>query len=358
MAAAHTPTSENGMIRRPLPVLLMACAGLLHAGEATKGGDAAARIAKLCDQLGEGQYGSQGACQELISIGEPAVPALIVALKDHRPQGRWWAVAALCRIGSDAAYPAVLETLHKDENAFVRSTAVYYLRHFKNKGKDIWPDVEKALDDKNGEVGRWALRLMMEDGYPKLDEVLRNVIQTGGSEIRSYALQHLREMAERDAAKARVYLPLVQGLLKAEDERIRYDAVHTIVALMDKGQFQFLNNLWMQDKSPAVQECILRCITIVPEPPVDAFELFVLGLQSEDKEVREVAAKLLRKAYKQYFSYSAEAILPRREEAIKRWRDWFAANRDNLEWHPDLRKFLLPGQRDRGKGAPKEASEK
>ncbi|NQT87139.1 HEAT repeat domain-containing protein [bacterium] len=341
------------MTPRIFPLLLLACSMIVSAGEPAAEPDPAANIAKLAKQLGEGQYGSQGACEELIEIGEPAVPALIKALEDKRPQARWWAVAALCRIGADEAYPAVIGVLQNDDSAFVRSTAVYYLRSFRDKGKDIWPDVEKALDDKDGEVGRWALRLMMEDGYPKLDEVLRKVLKTGGSEIRSYAFQHLREMAERNAGQARAYLPLVRELIQAKDERVRYDAVHTVVILLDKGKFQFLNGLWMQDKSPVVQECILRCITLVPEPPVDAFELFILGLESEDEKVRDVAVKLLRKAYKQYFSFDAKGLLPRRNEAIKKWRDWFAANRDRLEWHPDLRKFLLPGQRNRGKGATK-----
>jgi len=335
---------------RLLLILLLTLAPLLHAGEAAVPPDVADRIDVLAKKLGDGQYGSQGACQDLIGIGEPAVPALIDALKDRRPQARWWAVAALCRIGDDRGYAPVLQVLQNDESAFVRSTAVYYLRHFHTKGKDIWPEVEKALGDKDGEVGRWALRLMMEDGYPKLDEVLRKVLKQGNSELQSYALQHLREMGERNAGQARAYLPLVKELIQAKDERVRYDAIHTTVVLLEKGKFQFLNGLWMQDKSPIVQECILRCVTLVPDPPVDAFELFILGLESEDEKVRDIAAKLLRKAYKQYFGFNAKGLLPRRNEAIKKWRDWFAANRDQLEWHPDLRKFLLPGQRDRGKG--------
>jgi hypothetical protein len=45
--------------------------------------------------------------------------------------------------------PAVLDVLRNDSNAFVRSTAVYYLRHYRRKGKDIWPAVEEALTGKS-----------------------------------------------------------------------------------------------------------------------------------------------------------------------------------------------------------------
>lgn len=316
-------------------------AALAMGGEASPPANRSARIAELCKRLGRGQYGDMGACKELVAIGEPAVPALVKALKDKRPQARWWAVAAVCRIAADEAYPAVLDVLHNDPDAFVRSTAVYYLRHYRKKGKDVWPEVEKALRDKNPEVGRWALRLMIEDGYPKVDERLRGILARGSPELRSYALAHAREMGD----KGKPYLPLVRQLLSAADPRVRYDAIHTCVALMDSGQLEFLHKTYERDKDPAVREACLRCITVIPEPPVESIELFLKGLESEDEKVRKVAAQLLRKGCKQYFGYDARQPLPIREHAVKKWRKWYAENRAKLQWHPDLRKFLLPGQR-------------
>lgn len=337
-----------------LALATLAWAGAIG-GEPAAKGDQAARIAKLCKELGETEYGSKSACEQLIAIGPPAVPALLEALKDRRPQARWWAVAALCNIAPEEGYPAILKVLESDPDPLVRSTAVYYLRHYKNKlKKDIWPEVEKALRDKDPEVGRWALRLMVEDEYPEVDKRLREVLAGGNSALRSYALGHIREMGE----KGRAYLPLVRQLLAAEDPRVRYDAVFTVVSLMESGQLDFLRETFRKDKDPAVQECCLRCITIIPTPPVDCFELYIEGMQSADEKVRDVAFRLLVKGFKHYIGFDAKGPQPMREAAIAQWKEWFAQNRAKLEWHPDLRKFLIRGERPqppaKGKGAAKQ----
>jgi len=339
----------------PLVVALLAARAAAAAQAPPK--SQAAQIASLCKELGETQYGRQGACEKLIAIGQPAMPALLKALKDKRPQARWWAVAAVCRIGADEGFPAVIEVLRKDSSSFVRSTAVYYMRHYRKKGKDVWPAVEEALTDKSPEVARWALRLMVEDGYPKLDEVMRKMLATGGSELRSYALQHVREMHEHDVEKARTYLSLVQQILKADDQRIRCDALHTAVVLMDSGQLGLLRKTYETDKSPLVQGAALRCITVLPTPPVESIELLLLGLESKDEKVREAAASLLRKGCKQYFGYDAKQPLTIRDAAKDKWGRWYLQNRAKLQWHPDLRKFLLPGQRE-GKPAAQGAKPK
>lgn len=330
-----------GKLRVSLLTLGLVLLGrLVVAAEAPPAADPE-RITKLCKQLGEGEYGNMGACEQLIQIGAPAMPQLIETLKDKRPAARWWAVAAVARITADEGYPALLKVLATDTDSFVRSTAVYYLRHYRKKGTDIWPEVEKALGDKDAEVARWALRLMVEDGYPDLDKKLREILAKGSSELRSYALQHVRDMGDR----GKPYMPLVRQILTAEDWRIRCDAIHTTVALMDTGQLDFLRETFQNDKEPGVRECCLRCITVIPEPPVEAFELFVAGTQSDDEKVRDTASKLLTKAYKQYFGYDAKQPLPVREHAIKKWREWYEANRAKLTWDPERRRFVLPGEK-------------
>ncbi len=325
---------------------------LAWAGEPPpKGGDEAARIARLCRELGEGEFGSMSASQQLAQIGAPAVPGLLEALKDRRPQARWWAVAALCNIAPEEGYPAIIKVLESDPDPLVRSTAVYYLRHYKNKAnRNIWPEVEKALADKDPEVGRWALRLMVEDGYPEAEKRLREVLSGGSSALRSYALGHVREMAD----KGKAFLPLVRQLLAAEDPRVRYDAVFTTVSLMDAGQLDFLRETFRRDKDPAVRECALRCITVIPNPPVECFELFIEGMQSDNEKVRDAAHRLLCKAFKQYFGFDPKGPLPMREAAVRKWRDWYEQNRSKLEWQPDLRRFIPKGERPKGKAGPDE----
>ncbi len=339
-------------------LVLAAFVNAAAAGEPPGKGGEAARIAKLCKELGESEYGSQGACEQLVQIGAPAVPALIEALKDPRPQARWWAVAALCNLAAEEGYAPVLKVLESDPNPLVRGTAVYYLRHYLKKAKkDVWPEAEKALADKDPEVARWALRLMVEDGYPDVDKKLREILSGGSSALRSYALDHIRDMGD----KGKAYLPLVRQLLSSEDPRLRYDVVAALVSLMDAGQLDFLRDTFRRDKDAAVKECCLRSITVIPTPPVECFDLFIEGMQSDNEKVRDIAHKLIVKAFKQYFGFDPKGPLPMREIAVKKWQDWFAQARAKLEWHPDLRKFLPQGTREKGaekgKGAPPDAKE-
>jgi len=337
-------------MRRILGIALVLAAGggMCRGGEAPAKDEQAARIAKLCKELGETQYGSQGACEQLIQIGAPAVPALLEALKDRRPQARWWAVAALCNLAPEEGYQPVLKAMESDPDTLVRSTAVYYLRHYRDKAKkDIWPEVEKALADKDPEVGRWALRLMVEDEYPQCDAKLKQILAGGSSALRSYALSYIVNMGD----KGKAYLPLVRQLLAAEDPRLRYDVVASLVSLMDSGHMEFLRDVFRKDKDPAVKECALRCVTRMPSPPVDCFELFVEGMQHDNEKVREAAHNLIVKGFKQYFGFDPKQPVPMREAAIKKHQDWFAQNRSKLEWHPDLQKFLIQGTRPKGKGS-------
>jgi HEAT repeat protein len=62
-------------------------------------------------------------------IGQPAIPGLLIALKDANPSLRRIAVDALGLIRDDSVRPALLDASH-DEIAEVRSAAVEALRHF------------------------------------------------------------------------------------------------------------------------------------------------------------------------------------------------------------------------------------
>jgi HEAT repeat protein len=347
------------MRRLSILVLGLAAAAVL-AGEAPKEADQAARIAKLCKELGETQYGSMPAFEQLVAIGAPAVPKLLEALKDRRPQARWWAVAAVCRLAPDEGYAPVLDVLKNDPDDFVRSTAVYHLRHYGKKGKDIWPAVEEALTDKSAEVARWALRLMMEDGCPKFEDSMRKILASGSSELRSYALEYVRTLGEKSPAKGKAYEPLVRQLLGAADPLVRCDAMHTMVKMKETGQLDFLREMYKTNQDARVKEVALRCVTVVPNPPVDALDFFIEGLGSGDEKVRDAAFKILIKGVKHYDGFDPKGPLPMREAAIAKWRAWLAANRAQLTYHPDLRKFLLPGDRPKadekgGKVAPKAA---
>ncbi len=69
-------------------------------------------IAKLG---GDDPVGRSEARKKLTSIGEPAVPALIVALKDDDEFVRWEAAKALTQLRAPNAIPALVEALTDDK---------------------------------------------------------------------------------------------------------------------------------------------------------------------------------------------------------------------------------------------------
>jgi len=77
------------------------------------------------------------AIKTLSEIGEPAIPALITALKDKSWLVRSFAVEALGKIGGSKAVPALIDALN-DEDEDVRNMAAWELcsisRHAADKG--------------------------------------------------------------------------------------------------------------------------------------------------------------------------------------------------------------------------------
>jgi HEAT repeat protein len=83
-------------------------------------GDIPNEIARLAETLAsEDITERRKARQELATIGQPAVAALVDALTDPRIQVRWEAAKALVEIADPAAAPALIRSL-EDENSDIR----------------------------------------------------------------------------------------------------------------------------------------------------------------------------------------------------------------------------------------------
>ncbi|MEM4359193.1 MAG: HEAT repeat domain-containing protein, partial [Candidatus Bilamarchaeaceae archaeon] len=78
---------------------------------------------------------------EVVAIGEPAVPALIDALKDKNEDVRYGAAIALGKIGDARAVPALIDSLN-DKGWIVREGAAKVLGRI---GFDKIPIEGKAL---------------------------------------------------------------------------------------------------------------------------------------------------------------------------------------------------------------------
>ena len=135
----------------------------------------------------------------LAAMGEPAVPALTEALGDDT---NWWtragAAAALGCMGEPAhgAVPALIEAL-KDDSEWVRRNAADTLGHIGPSARSAVPALIEALGD-DTPVSRWSLSdaplrenamiaLAKMGQLPHLTPVLKEALQDENQYIRSWA---------------------------------------------------------------------------------------------------------------------------------------------------------------------------
>jgi HEAT repeat protein len=145
-----------------------------------------AAISQLISQLADQDMEiRERARQSLVSLGKPAVPALLKALQDLREQVRWEAAQALRQIYDPAAVPALVS----------------------------------ALEDPGIEV-RWsAAEGLIAQGRVALAPLLRALMKRADSVwLREEAHHVLRVMAERDQDIADVLHPVVKALGMLEPE--------------------------------------------------------------------------------------------------------------------------------------------
>ena len=98
-------------------------------------------IEQLIKQLRNLSDVGNAAADELVTIGEPAIPALIEALSDENAFARSQAAGALGRIG-EQAIPALIETL-SNADVFTRSLAASALGDIGEQAVDAEPALIK-----------------------------------------------------------------------------------------------------------------------------------------------------------------------------------------------------------------------
>jgi HEAT repeat protein len=183
----------------------------------------------------------------------------------------------------------------------VRAVAVWHLGRWFER-EDVRQAVLEVLRDKDKFVRGWALKLVTRKRYAQA-------------------------------------LPQVGVLLESEDGDVRYDAVHALARLRGPESVSTLERIVQADPSPRVRECAVRACTVVEPPEPRTAEVMIRALSDEHEEVRRVAARLLRKGFDQAFGFRATGTLGDREQAIVRWREWYAGHAEALQWDPERRVF-------------------
>jgi len=232
------------------------------------------------------------AAKELSEIVEEAdvvaVPYLIESLREPRELIQRYSAQALGRIRCLAAVPALIEGL-RNENDIVRYDCVVAL------GKIDDPRGYKpliaALKDESSYV-RWAAaealgRLKVKEAYPWLVSALRDTSSYG----RSAAANALGQIGDPAAVP------------------------HLRTSLYDR-------NLWVRNASA-------RALVRLGEN--EGIPVLIRNLESEAQErdnlVREQAVEFLREVTGREFGFDPRASRSAREEAIRRWEEWWESQR-------------------------------
>ena len=107
------------------------------------------------------------AVRQLVEMGEPAVPALILALKDPEARVRKAAASALWGLGPKAhdAVPTLAEAL-ADNGDGVRLGAVMALGSIGRDAAAAVPALARAVRDRDGNVRLWAAKALAKIGPP------------------------------------------------------------------------------------------------------------------------------------------------------------------------------------------------
>lgn len=134
-------------------------------------------------------------------MGQTAVPALIVALRDEEGSVRYSAASALRQIGKPAVLALIVAL--KDRDSGVRSNAAWVLGTIGEGAKDAVPALIAALKDQNWRVRYHAASALGRIGKEAKDAVPQLTIAVKNdecSETRRAAITSLRQIAPDEVA--------------------------------------------------------------------------------------------------------------------------------------------------------------
>ena len=215
-------------------------------------------------------------CGLVARFGELAVPALERRLGENSADVRFYITLALGELTREAGLPHVAARLF-DRDASVRKVAVDAL-----------------------------LRLPTSEARTSIIESLRGELPGPERERQRMASDALGALG--DAAS----VPRLVELVKHDDTAVQTAARHALVAItkQDFGTSRWRwRGWWDRHKSEPREEWLFE------------------GLMHADGEVRASAADELKRLYTEHFAYHWDAPKREREEARRRWLEWYRARR-------------------------------
>ena len=260
------------------------------------------QVADLITSMEKNDYAGKAATDKLVEIGKPAVERLLAALKHPTPRVRYWSAAAVARIGDERAFLPLVSLVKTDPDKTVRSTALWYLQHYPRK--EVWDLAMATLEDADAGLRGWAIKLL----------------------------------SAKDRKEA---VPKLKTLTKHPDYTTRYDAMVAVVTLVDDEAIELLRSILKTDDQETVRKGALSSLTVIKRKPPVIMAVLIDGLEDPSADVREFAAKLLRKGANQDFHFEATGEAEARAASVKAWRDWYEKHKDQLYWDDETRRFEI-----------------
>jgi HEAT repeat protein len=149
----------------------------------------------------------EAAAENLMALGEPAVPGLSLVLTSEDSDARWWAVRALAEIPGPAAAQALLSAL-SDPDEDVRVCAVMGLGERREADPSSMDQLYALLRQSNAYVGGH-----ISDAFSKIGEpAVPTLIQALEDKIPAVRVQAARALARIESNQT------IPSLIKALDD--------------------------------------------------------------------------------------------------------------------------------------------
>ncbi|MUG95287.1 HEAT repeat domain-containing protein [Scytonema sp. UIC 10036] len=219
------------------------------------------QISSYIEQLKNPQQRS-AAIDDLVTVGKPAIPALITALQDRDPQVRASAAIILGQMGPNAgeAAPAILQAIG-DKDPAVRSSAVQAIQKI---GKQAYVphliaglDSTKSWERYNASHG---LRAMGKDAAPAVPALIRKLQDEEDHWMRVSAASTLGSIGTASTPA----IPILVTRLQDTDITVRHSAAYALGTITSKWQ-QDIEQLPTKDLDTIISN-LEKALKVVQDP--------------------------------------------------------------------------------------------
>jgi HEAT repeat protein len=179
---------------------------------------------RLIEQLNGPAPDNFLASDQLVRIGEPAIPMLIMTLLEGNPRSQDTVRATLERIGSPAINP-LIEVLHLGE-PHLQVIAIRALQQIKNGVVVAHPFLKAMLSSDNEQVRLYASGALLKENYAVNEAfvVLVGLLATTDKHLRFSVIMMLDDTCRSSRVDLSGVVPILSEMLDNPDNAVRQRA--------------------------------------------------------------------------------------------------------------------------------------